>query len=117
LSEVPAPRLNESNGAWLREVFIWFGRGVVYSLAFWAIYRVVYFIYPAQSSADDAKWRETQTRQTEAYDEQMKRGVEMIVESEKQQARMGAILTKQEEQAKRFDAVLERWEKQVGIRK
>jgi hypothetical protein len=117
LSEVPAPRLSESNGAWLREILIWFGRGIVYSLAFWAVYRAVYFIYPAQSAAEEAKSRETQARQTEAYDEQMKRSTEMLVESERQQARMSAILSKQEEQAKRFDAVLERWEKQVGVRK
>jgi hypothetical protein len=117
LSDAPAPHINESNGALLREILVWFGRGVVYSLAFWAVYRAVYFIYPAQSSTDDAKSRETQTRQTDAYDQQMKRAKEMLVESEKQQERMSAILSKQEEQAKRYDAVLERWEKQVGIRK
>lgn len=117
MSDVPTPRLSDSNGAWLRTTLVLFGRGIIYSLAFWAVYRAVYLVYPSKPSNEDEKWQARQSNQLDAYDEQMKRGVEMAAESQRQQARMDAILSKQEEHSRRFEAVLERWEKQVGIRK
>lgn len=116
MADVPAPRLVDAKSATLRSIFALFGRGLIYALAFWTVYRGMLLVYPpANPSADsDDALRRKQSSQLSAYDEQARKADQMLEESEKQQARTSALLSKQEEQARRFDAVLDRWEKQSG---
>ena len=119
MDNVPPPKLDSENWPQIRAVLLTFGRGLIYALAFWAVYRAMLWVYPPASPNDatDTAIRERQTSQQDAYDAQAARATRMFDESESQQRRMGAVIAKQEEQSKRFDAVLERWERQTGIRK
>lgn len=98
----------------MKPVLLTFGRGLVYSLAFWIVYSVLY--HPpwgrlSSSDQDDAR--------TEAYwkasERQQARTEELFDMSEQQFKRMDALISKQEELNQRFEAVIIRWEKQVGI--
>ena len=118
MSEVPPPHLSETNSPRLRQVLALFGRGLIYAVAFWLVYLGLFRIYPGSATPEaDNKVYQRQTAQQITYDEQARKASDLLVESERQQARMNASLTKQEELTKRFDAVIERWEKQTGIRK
>ena len=97
-----------------RNIASLFGRGLVYALAFWAIYGFVYLpLYYAWAWFDPSGSTDAQTqRQMHVWDEQQRQAGEMMKASEAQQRRMDAVLTKQEEQGKRMDAILEAWERQ-----
>lgn len=118
MSDVPPPNLSEANSPRLQQIFNLFGRGLIYAVAFWLVYLVLFRIYPGSATTEvDDKLRQRYTAQQDTYEEQARRANEMFVESERQQVRMNAYISKQEELTKRYDAVLERWEKQTGIRK
>ena len=119
MSEVPPPKFSDANSPWLLHALALFGRGLIYALAFWAVYRVMLLVYPAGASSteSDEKLRQRQTTQMNSYDEQVQKANQMFDESEKQQARMRALVSKQEEQAKRFDAILDQWERQARLHK
>jgi len=119
VSEVPAPKLSDPNLHDLRSIFLLFGRGLIYALAFWTVYRVMLIVYPVNGGSTDSeeRARELQSSQAKTYDEQVKRSNQMFDASEAQQTRMLALISKQDEQAKRFDAVLDQWERQTGLRK
>ena len=119
MSQVPPPNLSDAHNPTLRSIAALFGRGLIYALAFCAVYRAMLFVYPAGGSyaePDDAL-RKRQQSQMQGYDEQARRAGQMLEDSEKQQARSRALITKQEERAQRFDAILDRWEKQAGLRR
>jgi hypothetical protein len=117
VSDVPTPKL--SDAPFLRNILVLFGRGLIYALAFWTVYRAMIWVYPPHESSTDTNegLQQRYTTQMDSYDEQTRKARQMLDESEKQQARMSVVITKQEEQSKRFDAILERWEKQAGLRK
>ena len=99
----------------MKQILVIFGRGLIYSLAFWLVYTVIYHP-PWQrqaSTGDDAR--------TEAYwkaqEEQQVRSENMFEVAEQQYKRMDALISKQEELSQRFEAVIARWEKQVGIKR
>lgn len=101
MSDVPPPNFNDADKSTMYNIAVLFGKGIVYAIAFWAVYRGFWFVFPAGGT-------------TTTYDVSAQQASQIMEESEKQQLRMRAILTKQEEQAKRFDAILDRWEKQAG---
>jgi hypothetical protein len=117
MSEVPAPNFSDAHSPSLRRVFALFGRGIIYAVAFWLVYLGLFRWYPGSSSGDDDKLHQRQATQMNTYDEQARKTTQMLLESERQQTRMNAVISKQEEQAKRFDAILDRWERQAGVRK
>jgi hypothetical protein len=98
----------------LKQVLLIFVRGLIYSLAFWIVYSVLYHPpWQRSSSADQTDPR------TEAYwkavEEQQSRTNRLFDMSEQQYKRMDALVSKQEDLSQRFEAVIARWEKQVGI--
>ena len=119
MSEIPRPNSGYVDAPPLHRMLALFGRGVVYAIAFWTVFRVLQITFPSDISSTDSdeKLRQRQTTQMDAYEEQVKRTDQLFEQSEAQQARMRELISKQEEQAKRFDAVLDSWEKQAGLRK
>jgi len=98
----------------MKQVLVTFGRGLIYSLAFWLVYTVLYHPpWQRQASADDAR--------TESYwkaqAEQQARSEDLFKVAEQQYKRMDALMSKQEELSQRFETVIARWEKQVGIKR
>ena len=102
-----------------RNIFVLFGRGVVYSLAFCLVYFMTFRLpYYVQTSTDSyTALRQRQSEQSDTYDQQAKKFEESLLETERQQARLAAVISKQEDHAKRMDAVIERWERQSGVKK
>ena len=98
----------------MKQVLVTFGRGLIYSLAFWLVYTAVYHPpWQHQTSNDDARtenyWK--------AQEEQQARSESMFEVAEQQYKRMDALMSKQEELSQRFEAVIARWENQVGIKR
>ena len=100
----------------MKTVLATFGRGLIYSLAFWLVYSVLYHPpWARQSSTEqDAARAEAYWKASEAQQARMQ---ELLDVSEQQYKRMDPIMSKQEELSQRFEAVIARWEKQVGIKR
>lgn len=94
------------------------GKGVLYALAFWAVYAFVYTpAYYAMHRADaDVSSEEQTQRQMRAWDEQSQRSAAMLEDSAALQKRYEALLARQEQQVERMDAILGAWERQSGVR-
>jgi hypothetical protein len=93
-----------------------FGRGLIYAVAFWAVYSVLYrppwFIASTMDKEDkrtESAWK--------SYDDQQARTEKAWATSEQQQRRMDAILTKQEEVWPRFEKVISSWENQTTTKR
>ena len=112
MADVPAPHLDDRKSDTLRAVFVLFGRGLVYAVAFWLVY-AIFFRAPwwagSKSTDDDDSRRQAQA--WKSFDTQQARTLSAMDESEGQQKRMAVILTKQEELLQRFERVIAGWEK------
>src|SRR4051812_33802462 len=112
MADVPPPNLDDRSSTWFRRVLGLFGRGVVYSLAFWLVYAGVYrapWSTPASSASADETNRQTQA--WKAYDEQQRRTLAQMEASEAYLKRMDALVTTQEKLMVRFEKVIESWER------
>jgi hypothetical protein len=103
----------------LRSIAITLGKGLLYGLAFCAVYAFVYtpLFYSMQRGERYAGDEEHSKRQMREWDEQSRRSGEMLHDSELMQTRYEALLSKQEQLAQRMDAVLDVWERQARIKK
>jgi hypothetical protein len=111
MSEVPEPNLNDVRSAPFRRVFLLFGKGIVYALAFWMVYAAIY--RAPWSISSTTKSEEARSEDAwKSYDSQKARAENAMAASEAQQKRMDAVITKQEELMRRFEAVIAGWEKQ-----
>jgi hypothetical protein len=91
----------------MKELSITFGKGVVYALCFWFVYKGMNFV--SQSLMPRAAQAE-QTMSAENYVLQQERTNRLLDESEKQHKRMSAVITQQEENANRFKLLLDQAE-------
>jgi hypothetical protein len=111
MNDVPEPNFDDARSAPLRRVFLLFGRGIVYALAFWMVHAAIY--RAPWSATSTSKDEEERTEQAwKAHDLQQARAAQSMAAYEIQQKRMDAVITKQEELMLRFEAVIAGWEKQ-----
>jgi hypothetical protein len=113
MADVPPPHLDDPRSAPIRRALALFGRGLLYSLAFWAVYAAIYRApWSASStspSSDDELKRQVQA--WKSFDEQQARSAASMDKSEEQLKRMDALLTSQEQLMARFERVIAGWEK------
>ena len=75
MSEVPPPKLNHANSPVVLGILVLFGRGFIYALAFWTVYRALIWIYPPIGSSAESyeMLQQRQTSQLNVYDEQSRK--------------------------------------------
>lgn len=115
MADVPPPVLDHPSSRPLLRLLALFGRGLVYSFAFWLVYFAIYQA-PWSTGSTSSRSDEEARRQAQAwksYDEQQARTQAQMAASEAHLKRMDALVQTEERLMARFEKVIESWERAV----
>jgi hypothetical protein len=89
----------------MKELSATFGKGIVYALCFWFVYKGLNLLWQPVTQSSAATQQQIAAETT--YLRQQERASQLLDESEKQHKRMSAIIALQEENAQRLKTLLD----------